>query len=78
MSQKAKLIWNFSGHDALKIAEHHLIHLNEFSTMESIPFLSNGTEKITNLAYEAYVIVEMKWVNTLRTKLKPNQGYLVE
>ena len=78
MSKKAKLVWNFNGPDALKTAEHHLIHLNEFSEMESIPFLSNGTEKVTELAFEAFVIVDLKWVDTLRTKLKPNQGYLVE
>ena len=78
MSQKAKLVWNFSGPDALKTAEHHLIHLNEFSQLENIPFLSNGTEKITEMAYVAFVFVDMKGVNTLRTKLKPNQGYLVE
>ncbi len=78
MSQKAKLVWNFNGPDALKIAEHHLIHLNEFSELEKIAFIETGTEKITDLAYDAFIIVELKWANTLRTKLKPTQGYLVE
>ena len=78
MSQKAKLVWNFNGSDALKIAEHHLTHLKEFSQLEKINFLETGIDKVTDLAYEAFIIVEMKWVNTLRTKLKPKQGYLVE
>jgi len=78
MSQKAKLVWNFNGPDALKIAEHHLIHLKEFSELEKVIFLETGIDKVTDLAYEAFIIVEMDLVNTLRTKLKPTQGYLVE
>tara|TARA_B100000795_G_C22724606_1_gene408918 strand:+ start:919 stop:1155 length:237 start_codon:yes stop_codon:yes gene_type:complete len=78
MPQKAKLVWNFSGPDALKIAEHHLIHLKEFSVLENILFIETGTEKVTDLAYDAFIIVDLKWANTLRTKLKPKQGYLVE
>ena len=78
MSQKAKLVQNFNGPDALKIAEHHLIHLKEFSELEKVIFLETGIDKVTDLAYEAFIIVEMDLVNTLRTKLKPTQGYLVE
>ena len=62
----------------LKIAEHHIIHLKEFSELEKIVFLETGIDKVTDLAYEAFIIVKMDLVNTLRTKLKPTQGYLVE
>ena len=36
MNQKIKLIWDFKGEDAKKIAEHHQIHLKEFGLKESI------------------------------------------
>jgi|TARA_Y100000385_G_scaffold131973_1_gene137261 hypothetical protein len=78
MSKKAKLIWNFSGTNGLKTAEHHLIHLKEFSHMESIPILKSGIDQINSMTCEAYVVVNMKWVEKLRTKLKPNKGYAVD
>ena len=78
MSKKAQLIWNFNGQDGLKTAEHHLVHLKEFAQMESVPIIKSGVNKITPLSYEAYIIVEMEWVEKLRSKLKPNKGFTVD
>ena len=78
MSKKAQLIWNFNGQDGLKTAEHHLIHLKEFAQMESVPIIKSGVNKITPLSWEAYIIVEMEWVEKLRSKLKPNKGFAVD
>jgi len=78
MSKKAQLIWNFNGQDGLKIAEHHLSHLKEFAQMESVPIIKSGVNKITPLSWEAYIIVEMEWVEKLRSKLKPNKGFAVD
>ena len=78
MSKKAKLIWNFNGANGIKTAEHHLIHLKEFSQMESIPLLKSGIDEINSIAFEAFVVVEIKWVEKLRTKLKPNKGFAVD
>ena len=78
MSKKAQLIWNFNGQDGLKIAEHHLVHLKEFAQMESVPIIKSGVNKITPLSWEAYIIVEMEWVEKLRSKLKPNKGFAVD
>ena len=78
MSKKAQLIWNFNGQDGLKTAEHHLVHLKEFAQMESVPIIKSGVNKITPLSYEAYIIVEMEWVEKLRSKLKPNKGFAVD
>ena len=78
MSKKAQLIWNFNGHDGLKTAEHHLVHLKEFSQMEAVPILKYGVNKTSPLSCEAYIIVEMEWVEKLRTQLKPNKGFAVD
>jgi len=78
MSKKAQLIWNFNGQDGLKTAEHHLVHLKEFAQMEAVPILKSGINKTSPLSCEAYIIVEMEWVEKLRTKLKPNKGLAVD
>ena len=78
MSKEAQLIWNFNGQDGLKTAEHHLVHLKEFALMEAIPILKSGINKTSPLSCEAYIIVEMEWVEKLRTQLKPNKGFAVD
>ena len=78
MSKKAQLIWNFNGQDGLKTAEHHLVHLKEFAQMEALPILKSGINKTSPLSCEAYIIVEMEWVEKLRTHLKPNKGFAVD
>ena len=78
MSKKAQLIWNFNGQDGLKTAEHHLLHLKEFAQLEAVPILKSGINKTSPLSCEAYIIVEMEWVEKLRTQLKPNKGFAVD
>lgn len=78
MSKKAQLIWNYNGQDGLKTAEHHLVHLKEFAQLEAVPILKSGINKTSPLSCEAYIIVEMKWVEKLRTQLKPNKGFAVD
>ena len=78
MSKKAQLIWNFNGQDGLKTAEHHLVHLKEFAQMEAVPILKSGINKTSPLSCEAYIIIEMEWVEKLRPQLKPNKGFAVD
>jgi len=78
MSKKAQLIWNFNGQDGLKTAEHHLVHLKEFAQIEALPILKSGINKTSPLSCEAFIVVEMEWVEKLRTQLKPNKGFAVD
>ena len=78
MSKKAQLIWNFNGQDGLKTAEHHLVHLKEFAQLEAVPILKSGINKTSPLSCEAFIVVEMEWVEKLRTQLKPNKGFAVD
>jgi len=75
---KAKLVWSFSGEGALKTAEHHLIHLKEYSKLEKVEVLEFGVEKQTDYTAIAFMIVTKDLVNDLRKSLKPHQGFLVE
>jgi len=78
MSKKAQLIWNFNGQDGIKTAEHHLVHLKEFAQIEAVPILKSGVNKTSPLSCEAFIVVEMEWVEKLRTQLKPNKGFAVD
>ena len=75
---KAKLVWSFSGEGALKTAEHHLIHLKEYSKSENVEVIEFGTEHQTEFTAIAFIIVAKDLVNDLRQILKPHQGFLVE
>jgi len=75
---KAKLVWSFSGEGALKTAEHHLIHLKEYSKSENVEVIEFGTEQQTQFIAIAFIIVAKDLVNDLRQSLKPHQGFLVE
>ena len=75
---KAKLVWSFSGEGALKTAEHHLIHLKEYSKLEKVEVLEFGTKKQTDYTAIAFMIVSKDLVNDLRQSLNPHQGFLVE
>tara|TARA_B110000971_G_scaffold220464_1_gene264121 strand:+ start:957 stop:1187 length:231 start_codon:yes stop_codon:yes gene_type:complete len=75
---KAKLVWSFSGEGALKIAEHHLIHLKEYSKREKVDVIEFGTELQTEFTAVSFMIVEREFVNDLRHSLKPHKGFLLE
>ena len=75
---KAKLVWIFSGEGALKTAEHHVIHLKDFSKKEKVNVLEFGIEKQNEFNSIAFMIVEKDLVNQLRKSLKPHKGFLVE
>ena len=75
---KAKLVWSFSGEGALKTAEHHLIHLKEYSDKEKVEVLEFGIEQQTEFTAIAFIIVARDLVDDLRQSLKPHKGFLVE
>ena len=75
---KAKLVWSFSGEGALKTAEHHLMHLKDYSKTERVEVIEFGTEQQTKFTAIAFMIVSKDLVNDLRKSLKPHKGFLVE
>ena len=75
---KAKLVWIFSGEGALKTAEHHLMHLKEYSHKEKVDVIEFGTEEQTEFIAIAFMIVAKDLVNDLQQSLKPHKGFLVE
>jgi len=78
MKKKIKLIWQFNGIDSLKIADHHLIHLNEYILREDIDVIDRGTELINDFSSISFIIIENSLVEKLRVALKPHKGFIVK
>tara|TARA_B100000927_G_scaffold148628_2_gene119884 strand:+ start:862 stop:1098 length:237 start_codon:yes stop_codon:yes gene_type:complete len=78
MKKRVKLIWQFNGMDALKIADHHLVHLNEYILKEEIDVFDKGTELINDFSSISFIIIDHSLVEKLRVTLKPHKGFIVE
>lgn len=75
-NRKIKLIWDFRGPEADRIAEHHAIHLKEFSEKEELACLDVGTEKIGEMYCLAYIVVKEEDMITYRDALIPHRAEL--
>lgn len=72
--KKIKLIWDFRGPDAAKIAEHHEIHLKEYIVLEEILLNITGYEIINELYSIAFMVVTEENMIAVRDALKPHRG----
>lgn len=73
---KIKMIWDFRGPNALKIAEHHEIHLKEYVTVKQLSLNITGFEAISSLHAVAFMVVNENDVKSLRPILKPHRGQI--
>ncbi len=78
MSKKIKLLWDFRGPEALKIAEHHYIHLREYAETEKLECTVIDITKVSEMYCIAYMIVEEKDMQSCREALKPHRGQLAK
>ncbi len=78
MTERIKLIWDFRGPNAKRIAEHHAEHLSEFSAAEQLRNSFSGCEEITPMHHCAFLVVEKELMETLRVTLKPHRGQLFD
>ena len=76
--RKLKLIWDFRGPDASKIAEHHLIHLKEYIAIHTISTHATGIEHIHELHALAFMVVAEEDMKPIRDALKPHRGQVYE
>lgn len=74
--RKLKLIWDFRGPDALKIAEHHEIHLKEYISIEKLKLDITGVNALSNTYAIAFMIVNDDEMKPVRDALKPHRGQL--
>jgi hypothetical protein len=74
MGRKIKLIWDFRGPDALEIAKHHIVHLEEFAVKEKLHFHGTGFDPVSDLYCTAYITVNEENMITFRDALMPHRG----
>jgi len=74
LSRKIKLIWDFRGPDALEIAKHHVIHLEEFAVKDKLFFYETNIDPINELYCIAYITVKEEDMITYRDALVPHRG----
>lgn len=72
--RQLKLIWDFRGPDALKIAEHHEIHLKEYIKLEKIDLNITGFEALNGVHAIAFLVVYEGDMKPIRDALKPHRG----
>ncbi len=77
-NRKLKLIWDFRGPDAERIAEHHAIHLKEYLQKNAISPAITGIEAIAPNHHIAYLVVEEGLMPQVRDALKPHRGQVFE
>jgi len=74
--RKVKLIWDFRGPDALKIAEHHAKHLKEFVSTKNFNIDQMGSEALTDVHAIAFMVIEEQDLKPIREALKPHRGLI--
>ncbi|MFT5847111.1 MAG: hypothetical protein ACJARX_002494 [Psychroserpens sp.] len=76
--RKLKLIWDFKGPDAQKIAEHHEKHLKEFIVIKKTNLNITGFEALNDAHSIAFMVVTDDEMKPIRDALKPHRGTLYE
>ncbi|MEO1031612.1 MAG: hypothetical protein AAFX55_09420 [Bacteroidota bacterium] len=74
--RKLKLIWDFRGPVSQKTAEHHLIHLKEYTTINAVEAITSGVETFSEMHSIAYLVVEESEMKPIRDALKPHRGQI--
>lgn len=74
MKRKLKLIWDFRGYGALRTAQHHEIHLNEYVKHQNSTVLMIGHETINELHSLTFIVVNEEDMKPFRDQLKPHRG----
>ena len=74
MADKAQLLWDFRGPNALKTAQHHLVHLKEYALAEQIPEASFELIEHSQVFVSAAMVVSLDQVTELRNRLDPHRG----
>ena len=72
--RKLKLIWDFRGPDAFRIAEHHELHLKEFIASKKLDMNITGVEYVSEIHSIAYLVVNENEMKPIRDALKPHRG----
>lgn len=72
--RKLKLIWDFRGPEAHRIAEHHETHLKQYVQTETLDVAITGVEDLNPMHSIAFLVVDENIMKPIRDALKPHRG----
>ena len=78
MAKMIKLIWDFRGPDASKIAEHHSKHLLEYAFTQELQNNMISSEDLTDMHSIASIVISEDIMRKVRDELKPHRGEYVQ
>tara|TARA_S200000501_G_scaffold377560_1_gene436404 strand:+ start:4219 stop:4443 length:225 start_codon:yes stop_codon:yes gene_type:complete len=73
--QKIKLLWDFRGPNAKKIANHHL---KDFFKVSDKKLFESGIKKENEFHHFSFVVILNKDLESVKLNLKPNRGQKVK
>jgi hypothetical protein len=73
--QKVKLVWDFFGPESKNTAQHHLIHLSEFSKDKSVNFYDSGTDSESENNFFSFIVIDFSNLDLIKKMLKPNRAF---
>lgn len=73
MNRKIKLIWGFRGSDGFATAQHHCVHLKEFTQIDNSP----DEIQLNEMYAIAFITIDEQYIKIFRGVLKPHQGEIV-
>lgn len=74
MERRIKLIWDFRGPASAKTAEHHEIHLKEYTIIEKLPINITGFEIRNDMHAIAFMVITDDNMIEVRDSLKPHRA----
>lgn len=77
INRKIKVIWDFKGEDAEQTAQHHSIHLKDFSIKEKLSLNEVGVNNLTEFHSIAFLNVMENEVLKVRDALIPDRAEIV-
>ena len=72
--ERLKLLWDFRGPDAHKIALHHEVHLKEYAFAKALNTPITGVQDISTDHSIAFLVVDRDAMKPIRDALKPHRG----
>ncbi|HLV14060.1 MAG TPA: hypothetical protein VKY41_02690 [Xanthomarina sp.] len=72
--RKLKLIWDFTGPNSAKTAEHHEKHLKEYIAIEKLDLNITGFQILGEMHAIAFMVVLEDHMKPVRDALKPHRG----
>ncbi len=73
---KIKFIWPFYGPDSKQTAEHHAVHLRDFSQKHKLD-AEVGVEGQNHAQHQAYLISDEEYLPLIKNSLRPTQAFRV-